>query len=381
MSGSRHRRDRRQRIQLGGVVAAAALLLLLVPPTAMASQPARPGPAPVAPTSGQTLDRGGSLVFEVRPVDGATGYLWGFFQNGEPVWENYADEHVLSGTTYTMAPGSPAHQAIKPGALQVWVRGLVGGQWTDATIVDVLVAAGSSGPAKPCPTITFYGLRGSGEPAFEGEENMGSLAFDTFGRFVSRANYAGVRVIPDGISDYPAVPVTDLFREDLLDEVALNREFSSVKLGAASLESNVAESDSLDPAMCYVFVGYSQGAWVIGEYLASPAGRKLVASGRIAGVVFYADPLFDPSYDEAVGDEYPGIARAWRLGSGSVGSNPYVPDALRGRMRSYCLANDIVCNFPHGWTFAHLDYRYSTSHLPMSDAGASYLGERILGLP
>jgi hypothetical protein len=372
MTGSRRRP--------GTVVVAVALLLLAMPQAAWATSTSQPGPALVSPTSGQTLDFGRQLVLEVRPVDGATGYLWGFFQNGKAVWENYANEHVLSGTTYTIAPGSAAHEAIKPGALQIWIRGLVGGQWTDATIVDVALVAGT-GRARPCPNITFYGLRGSGEPAYAGEENMGSLAFDTFGQFVQRANYAGVHVIPDGVTDYTAVPVGDWFHEDLVDELVVNKELSSVKLGAASLEAKVAASTAADPAMCYVFVGYSQGAWVIGEYLASRGGRSLVASGRIAGVVAYADPLFDPSYAETIGDKFLGIARALKLTG--VGNSPYVPKNLKGKMRSYCLKNDIVCNFnpPYSSIGPHLDYRYSTSHLPMSDTGASFLGELILGLP
>ncbi len=49
----------------------------------------------------------------------ATANTTGFFQDGKPVWENYANEHVLPGTTYTIAPGSAAHEAIKPGALPI----------------------------------------------------------------------------------------------------------------------------------------------------------------------------------------------------------------------------------------------------------------------
>jgi hypothetical protein len=376
MASNEHATEWIPRPHLAAITLAIAVVFLM-PQTASANQPL-PGPAPMSPTSGQTIDAGSVLTFEVRPVDGATGYLWGFFQNGQAVWENYANERVLSGTTYTIAPGSAAHQAIKPGALQIWVRGLVGGQWTDATIIDVTVVAGAVRP-RPCPTITFYGLRGSGEPAYPGEENMGSLAFDTYGQFVQRANHAGVRIIPDGVTAYPAVPVQDWFKEDLLDEFVVNREFSSVKLGAASLEAKVTETSTADPSMCYIFVGYSQGSWVIGEYFASASGNALVNSGRIAGVVLYADPLFDPTYPEALGDEYPGIARARNLTS--VGKSPYVPQPLKGKVRSYCLTNDIVCNYPHGGIGPHLDYRHSTSHLPMSDSGASFLGELILGLP
>jgi hypothetical protein len=98
------------------------------------------GPTFVYPVNGQHLGYDGWFLFKVSPVDGASGYLYGFFQNGTMVWENYRDEHTLSGTEYGIAPGSAGHSAIQPGALQVWVRGLVNGQWTDATIINIDVS-------------------------------------------------------------------------------------------------------------------------------------------------------------------------------------------------------------------------------------------------
>ena len=95
------------------------------------------GPTFVYPAEGQRLDYNGSFLFKVNPVNGASGYLYGFFQNGFMVWENYRDEHKLSGTEYGIDPGTPAHFAIQSGALQVWARGLVNGQWTDATIINI----------------------------------------------------------------------------------------------------------------------------------------------------------------------------------------------------------------------------------------------------
>jgi hypothetical protein len=99
------------------------------------------------PSVGRTLPLEGAYLFKVAPVEGSTGYLFGFFQNGTAVWENYANERALSGTEYAITPGTPAHNAIRPGPLQVWVRALVGGEWTEATIVDVTVApAANAGP-------------------------------------------------------------------------------------------------------------------------------------------------------------------------------------------------------------------------------------------
>lgn len=117
-------------------VLAVALTVVLASAASPPALAASPGPIFVYPTDGQTLDYG-SLFFKVNPVEGASGYLYGFFQNGNAVWENYHDEHTLSGTEYSIAADSPGHRAIHPGALQVWVRALVDGQWTDATIINI----------------------------------------------------------------------------------------------------------------------------------------------------------------------------------------------------------------------------------------------------
>lgn len=91
------------------------------------------------PFEGETLTYPGSWGFEVEPVPGATGYLWGFFQQGAMVWENYRDEQILSDSEYRIKPGGGAHNAIEPGPLQVWVRASVNGNWTEAAIRNVVL--------------------------------------------------------------------------------------------------------------------------------------------------------------------------------------------------------------------------------------------------
>jgi hypothetical protein len=395
------------------LVAAVLGSLVVVAPVAFAGE----GPRFVRPASGATLTPGELLEFEVAPVPGATDYLWGFFQDGAAVWENYANERVLSGPTYRIDPGTPAAEAIRPGALEVWVRGNVAGAWTEATILNVTVAP-SAGAAK-CRTIRFYGLRGSGEPAYKGEEGMGTLVFDTYAQFVSRANYAGVTVTADGVDGYPAVPFFDLMNDDLIEQRALKGAFESVQKGATSLGGLVESRRAANPAECFIFAGYSQGAWVIGEYLSSASGQELVKSDRIAGVVLYADPLFDPSFAESIGDDYLGVARQLKYFTG--GDVPYIQSGIKEKVRSYCLSEDVVCNFrwkslqaayeilsgipggppgslqeavrampnlfclsksdPTRVFCPHFDYRHSVSHLPVSDDGAIFLAQTALGLP
>ena len=97
-----------------------------------------PGPTFDYPQDGQTLDYPGTYLFRVHPVADAQGYLWGFFQNGVMVWENLRDEGHLSSNEYGIWPGTTAHDKFSVGAVQVWVRAWVNGEWTDATIITIL---------------------------------------------------------------------------------------------------------------------------------------------------------------------------------------------------------------------------------------------------
>jgi hypothetical protein len=91
----------------------------------------------IYPVDGQILDYEGSYLFKIKPIDGADGYLWGFFQNDVMVWENMRDEGELSGTEYGIPEGSIAHNKFIPGPVQVWVRASISGQWTDPTIITI----------------------------------------------------------------------------------------------------------------------------------------------------------------------------------------------------------------------------------------------------
>ena len=95
------------------------------------------GPAFDYPVDGQVLDFEGSYLFRVHAVPHAQGYLWGFFQNDVMVWENYRDEGTLSGTEYGIHPGTVAHSSFAPGEVEVWVRAMIKGQWTDATVITI----------------------------------------------------------------------------------------------------------------------------------------------------------------------------------------------------------------------------------------------------
>lgn len=96
-------------------------------------------PVFVFPVDGELIAFSSTWVFQVQPIPNASGFLWGFEQNGVLVWENYRNEGKLSGETYTIFEGSYAHSLFTTGALKVWVRALIYNEWTDLTIVNIFL--------------------------------------------------------------------------------------------------------------------------------------------------------------------------------------------------------------------------------------------------
>src|SRR5947209_19966050 len=83
------------------------------------------GPAFVFPTNGTTYPAKGPYLFQVQPINGATGYLWSFVEGGMIVYQNLAWDGHLSPASYMVAVKSKAHRQIQPGDLHVWVRALM----------------------------------------------------------------------------------------------------------------------------------------------------------------------------------------------------------------------------------------------------------------
>lgn len=91
----------------------------------------------VYPLEGQTLDFDGDYLFKVQEMPQSDGFLWGFFQNGQMIWENLRDEGTLSSNVYAILNGTEAHNRFSRGAVEVWVRAAIHGQWTDATVITI----------------------------------------------------------------------------------------------------------------------------------------------------------------------------------------------------------------------------------------------------
>lgn len=97
-------------------------------------------PEMVYPQNGQTLDLEGAYMFKVKPVAGASGYLFGLFQDGVMTYENYRDTKTLSSNgEFALWESNPAHAKFHAGEVKVMIRALVRNQWTDAREITLIL--------------------------------------------------------------------------------------------------------------------------------------------------------------------------------------------------------------------------------------------------
>ncbi|MDO8573697.1 MAG: hypothetical protein Q7R77_03010 [Candidatus Daviesbacteria bacterium] len=90
-------------------------------------------PEMVYPVDGQAIDLEGSYMFKVKPVQGASGYLFGLFQNDVMVYENYRDTGNLSlDGEFSLLESNPAHVNFQSGQVEVMIRALINGNWSEA---------------------------------------------------------------------------------------------------------------------------------------------------------------------------------------------------------------------------------------------------------
>lgn len=173
---------------------------------------------------------------------------------------------------------------------------------------------------------------------------MGETIFDTYRGLADSLRSSGIPVLPIGIAgdEYPAVPVFHMLDDSLVSEELLTGMASSVTTGEGGLAKHLLPYLGHDQSTCVVLAGYSQGAWVIGNYLAnSPATLS-----RLTAVVLFGDPRFDGSSDVAVGADASsqGILRSSHMPSGIRISGAYYKD-MSGKVRSFCAPGDPVCDY------------------------------------
>lgn len=118
-----------------------------VKPVPMPSTYPMPGaPKMIYPQNGQVLDLEGAYMFKVTQVSNASGYLFGLFQDGQMVYENYRDNRVLSSDgEFAVWENNPYHSKFHEGPVEVWVRAYVNNQWTDARIITIYLKPRGSG--------------------------------------------------------------------------------------------------------------------------------------------------------------------------------------------------------------------------------------------
>ncbi|UGY91640.1 cutinase family protein [Streptomyces gobiensis] len=200
------------------------------------------------------------------------------------------------------------------------------------------------------PDVALIAARGTTEPQ-EGSRLLMPVGDLISAEFPGRTTYTEL--------EYPA-------DQHFADSVARGVDALVQLLNTAALE---------DPERRHVLMGYSQGAWVIGEALVPPAERNLGqaapelstdASARISAVLFYGDPRF------TAGEPF----NTGTFEDGKQSEMPRPPGHLADyadRIQNYCAAGDIACQGSGGTYVAHLAYLTNS----MRDEGARFALQRL----
>jgi cutinase len=195
-----------------------------------------------------------------------------------------------------------------------------------------------------CPTYELVGLRGQTEPAGYGW---------VLGQIVTT-------VVAKTTVPVKAVPLAYDANADTV---------VGVNSGITNLVAYVEGRAKACRSTRFVLLGFSMGAYVIGETL-STAPRypgvvttrfTTATSGRIAAVVVYGDGGFNGSSAPlAAGSYTPGV-------SGRLPRPVSALSAWNSRMRDVCNADDVICQSTGTSAAAHQDY------VKYADATASWV--------
>ena len=182
-----------------------------------------------------------------------------------------------------------------------------------------------------CPSVQFYGVRGSGETTSDG---------DGYGTTVQEFEQTLATLVP-GLSatpiDYPAVSVgyTGAFYYK-------NTYKNSVAAGENALQTALIVFWSKCPGSYVMLAGYSQGAQVAGDVADTLTKTQ---RAHIAAVVLFGDPRFNPRQTQV---NVPGLGYNPKLEGIYQFANKQmrqVPADLVPRVHSYCLQGDPICNY------------------------------------
>jgi hypothetical protein len=184
-----------------------------------------------------------------------------------------------------------------------------------------------------CPSLMFFGVRGSGETAKDG----GGYGSTVQGfELTLAALEPGLSAKPIG---YPAIPVGYAWQD------YGGAYKNSVAAGENVLQTALIVFWHKCPKTDVMLAGYSQGAQVaadVADTLRSPQ------RARIAAVALFGDPRFNPQQNKV---DVPATGYSSRLSGIYQWQDKRmrnVPADLVPRVHSYCLKGDVICNYRKG---------------------------------
>lgn len=205
-------------------------------------------------------------------------------------------------------------------------------------------AARGAEDATACTDVLFLGARGSGQPqagsADDGGTGLGREVYSVSQRL---ARQLPGRTVSTRAVTYPAQGVELLVTNR-------NAYFTSLELGAQSVQAALRSRATACPNERIVLSGYSQGAMVVHRALADldrsgdPVARQILS--RTDGVVLISDGdrrRRDRATDYGTAGRSQGVGYALRPESGARGTK--LPAGMKSRIHSVCLDLDVVCDY------------------------------------
>jgi hypothetical protein len=198
--------------------------------------------------------------------------------------------------------------------------------------------------AAACTDVLFLGARGSGQPqggsSTDGGTGLGKQVYGVSQRLTQQL--PGRTVSTQAVT-YPAQGVELLVTNQ-------NAYFTSLELGAQSVQATLRDRAATCPQERIVLAGYSQGAMVVHRALqdldrsGDPVARQILA--RTDGTMLISDGdrrRRDRATDYGTARRSQGIGYALRPESGARGTK--LPAGMKARIHSICLDRDVVCDY------------------------------------
>jgi hypothetical protein len=139
------------------------------------------------PVDGQTLNYGAEYLFKVKPISGASGYQFRFYQNDVLIYDNQRDLGRLSADgEFGLFSGDRGYSLFKPGNVKVAVRALVNNAWSQERVIIITLAERVSGVPDLLPTSIIYtmsatGIKAQDQVLFDsGIQNRGGIGTGNF---------------------------------------------------------------------------------------------------------------------------------------------------------------------------------------------------------